>query len=284
MCLKALSVRLGSLLLLLSCCVLSTLAQVKTTVTDTLVGPGGQPVVGSIKITSAQTFTSADGFVVPSGQTLTVSITSNGSFTAALVPNVGATPEGTWYTVSYRTQITEVKEIWRVPVSGSPVTLLVVRTLNPPSPGVTIPFPQNVPPPNCLDRMVPVWVVPPGQWACGNSNVGAVTMSLENPTAADTGKFQWKPKSALVLTRISCSLDQGSASINLDVRQEGSPNASGTNALAAPLGCSSTTGATTAIDNPNVSSLSPVALVVLTASGGVSVIRVHAEYKLNVSP
>src|SRR5258706_9204510 len=165
--------------------------------------------------------------------------------------------------------------------SATPVNLLAVRALNPPAPALVIPFPQNIPPANCLalTRGVPVWTGT--QWDCGNANQGAVTIDLENPTGADSGKFQWKPKNALIINRVSCSVDQGTASINLDVRQDSTPNVSGTQMLATPLPCSTSTGATTSIANSNVSGLSPVALLVASTSGGVSVVRVHVEYQLN---
>lgn len=252
----------------------------RTTISDQLAKPDGSPDTGTITITSNQTFTTPDNFVIPIGQRVVITLIA-GSFSVSLVPNLGAVPTGTSYTADYATATKRFTETWIVPVSGTPIKLLAVRALDPPTPSILIPFPQNIPPPNCLalNRAVPVWTGT--QWDCGNSNLGAVTMDLENPTGADSGKFQWKPKNPLRLTRITCSTDQGAASINLDIRQEGTPNASGTAVLAAPLACNSTTAVTTSIANANISGLSPVALLVASASGGVTVVRVHAEYQLN---
>lgn len=260
----------------------SALAQVAlTTISDSIANLSGNVIPGTvITATLNQTMTTADSYVILQGTLKKYTIPQSGLFSISLPPNSGSTPTGTSYTVTYVTPNGRVVETWVVP-TGGPVRLSAVRALVPPTPSLLIPFPQNIPPSPCLNKNVPVWNTPPGQWVCGTPNVGSVTFDLENPTAADAGKFQWKPKNGLTLTRISCSVDQGSAAINLDLRQESTPNVSGTQVLSTPLACTANTGATTSIANPNVSSLTPVALLVVAASGGVSVVRVHAEYQLS---
>lgn len=259
----------------------------KTTISDNVANLSGGPIVNnSLTIILQQTMTTSDGFVIFQGTRTAVTIPAAGTFSVALPPNLGSVPSGTSYSVSYRTQTDTFRETWIVPQSATPINLLAVRALSPPIPSILIPFPQNIPDPSCIAILasnpnstpVPVWTGT--QWKCGNPNIGAVTMDLENPTSADLGKFQWKPKNSLIITRISCSVDQGTATVNLDIRQESTPNSPGTQMLSTPLTCTTSTGATTLIANPNVPGLSPVALLPLSASG-VSILRVHAEYQLS---
>jgi hypothetical protein len=254
----------------------------KTTISDNVANLSGTPILNnSVTVILQQTMTTADGFVILLGTRTSVTLPSTGTFSIALPPNLGSTPSGTSYIATWRTVTNTINETWIVPQSATPINLLAVRALNPPTPSLLIPFPQNIPPPSCtgLTNPVPIWTGI--EWRCGNPNLGAVTMDLENPTAADTGRFQWKPKNSVNITRISCSVDIGSAQVNLDFRQESTPNTPGTQILSVPLTCTPSTGATTAIANAAVPGLSPVALLVVGTSGGVTVLRLHAEYSLN---
>jgi hypothetical protein len=258
--LESLALRLGKVLFLLAFLTTATCAQQKTVVADTLVGPTGVAATGSLRITAAQTFTSADGFVVPLGQAVTVTLSSSGAFSVALIPTVGATPSGVWYRVSYKMASIEVNETWMVPSNVAPVSLIAVRVLSPPIPSANISVSQIVPAPN----------------------IGSVAMNLENPTLQDSGKFQWKARNGFTITRVSCSVyNQGSVDVNLDVRQEASPNTPGTPVLTTPLTCLPTTGATTSIANAVVAGRAPLALNISAVNGGASVVQVYVEYRLN---
>lgn len=270
---RRLALLFGALLLP---CVL--FAQTKTTVSDILYDPTGVPLANvTIVVVANQTFTGADGTVVVAGTRITITPV-NGQFSVTLVPNVNGTPTGTSYTANYSTDARNFKETWIVPQSSGPVNLLQVRSLPTPTPAIVIPASQLIPPTGCQAPQVLRWTGT--GWLCKSDNLGTVTINVENPTAADAGKFQWKPKNPLTLTRLSCSTDSGTASINLDIRQESTPNTNGTQVLSSPLTCTTSTGSTTAIPNSYVPSLSPVALLVITANGA-SVVRIHAEYLLN---
>jgi hypothetical protein len=165
--------RAGILLLLLTAfCLLPTvlLAQVKTTVADTLLGPDGAPVAGSFVVTCPRTFVSADGYSVLAQSKTSVTLAANGSFTVNLIPNAGASPGGSTYQVQYTANSRVVTEIWIVPISTSPVNLAAVRTASPPSPGVMLPFAQLNPPSGCAANQFPQWTGT--SWTCVASNGG----------------------------------------------------------------------------------------------------------------
>jgi hypothetical protein len=122
-------------LLLLSFCLLPVTlsAQIKTIVTDNLVGPDGSPAAGTLTITAAGSFESADGYNVAKGWHVQVPI-SNGSFSVNLIPNQGANPPGATdsYTVTYNLSATwgtsYWSETWFVPSAGH-ASLAAVRSL-----------------------------------------------------------------------------------------------------------------------------------------------------------
>ena len=98
-----------------------------TTVSDTVYRADGSPAAGTILI-SWPAFTAASGATVAAGNT-NVALGTNGSFTAQLAPNAGATPAGTVYTVTYQlTDGTVKSENWSIG-TASPETISQVRTL-----------------------------------------------------------------------------------------------------------------------------------------------------------
>ena len=98
-----------------------------TTVSDTVFRADGSPASGTLLI-SWPAFTTADGHTVAGGNS-SVALGVNGSFTAQLAPNAGATPSGTTYLVTYQLADGTVKtENWSVG-STSPETISQVRTL-----------------------------------------------------------------------------------------------------------------------------------------------------------
>lgn len=126
---------MGGCLFLLAVCLLPfpAWAQIKTTVTDSLLGPDGSPASGTMTISAAGAFRSADGYNVAQGWQIQVPV-SAGSFSVTLIPNQGATPSGQndSYTVTYNLTsslgTSYWTETWFVPSIG-PVGLASVRTL-----------------------------------------------------------------------------------------------------------------------------------------------------------
>ncbi|MCU1270949.1 MAG: putative autotransporter protein [Acidobacteriaceae bacterium] len=98
-----------------------------TTVTDTVYRADGSYAAGTLLV-SWPAFTAATGATVAAGNK-NVTLGPNGSFTAQLAPNVGATPAGTIYTVTYQLTDGTVKtENWSIGTT-SPETISQVRTL-----------------------------------------------------------------------------------------------------------------------------------------------------------
>lgn len=98
-----------------------------TTVSDTVYRADGSPAAGTLLI-SWPAFISASGATVAAGNNH-VTLGSDGSFTAQLAPNAGATPAGTVYTVTYQLTDGTVKtENWSIGTT-SPETISQVRTL-----------------------------------------------------------------------------------------------------------------------------------------------------------
>lgn len=132
------------------------LAQETTTVGDTLHDPSGLPLSGHLVVTNQTAFVSADGFQIPAGNQITVNVT-NGSFSVQLVPNVGASPSGTSYSVSYYLPNRRTTETWIVPQTPNPANLANVRVLAPPVPSTQLAITQVNPPSPCTPSSFLAW-------------------------------------------------------------------------------------------------------------------------------
>jgi hypothetical protein len=98
-----------------------------TTISDTVYRADGTAAAGTALI-SWPAFQTAEGDAVAAGNQ-SVEIGTGGSFTTQLVPNVGASPAGTYYTVVFQLDDGTVRtEYWSVPAT-SPTTIAAVRTI-----------------------------------------------------------------------------------------------------------------------------------------------------------
>jgi len=97
-----------------------------TTISDTVYRADGTAASGTVLI-SWPAFVTAEGNSVAAGSK-SVAIGSAGTFSTQLVPNVGASPAGTYYSVVFQLDDQTVRtEFWAVPAS-SPTTIAAVRT------------------------------------------------------------------------------------------------------------------------------------------------------------
>jgi len=97
-----------------------------TTISDTVYRADGTAASGTVLI-SWPSFQTAGGSAVAAGN-LSVTIGPAGAFTAQLVPNVGASPAGTYYVVVFQLDDGTVRtEYWAVPAT-SPTTIAAVLT------------------------------------------------------------------------------------------------------------------------------------------------------------
>jgi trimeric autotransporter adhesin len=98
-----------------------------TTIQDTVYRADGTPASGAV-VVSWPAFTTATGQAVAAGNT-SVTLGSNGALSLVLTANVGATPDGSYYTaVLHLDDGTTSQQYWVVPVSGTPVTLAMIES------------------------------------------------------------------------------------------------------------------------------------------------------------
>jgi hypothetical protein len=120
----------------LSCCLIVLLISVgtarrvyavsTTTVQDVVYRADGQPAAGTLVI-SWPAFTTGDNFAVAAGS-LSVAIGPQGAISIPLVPNVGGTPDRTYYKVMYKlSDGSTSEEYWLVPATGT-TTIAAIRS------------------------------------------------------------------------------------------------------------------------------------------------------------
>jgi Collagen triple helix repeat (20 copies) len=111
-----------------------------TTVSQSVLGPDGQPANGRVSIQISQACRSFTSYVGMKPINVTV---SNGVFSQALVPNDSCVPSGTSYAVTWQlTGGNGWTETWLVPTSITPVTVDSVVTQNAPAPSFVIQWTQ----------------------------------------------------------------------------------------------------------------------------------------------
>jgi hypothetical protein len=114
--------------LLLSFYTARAVAQVATTqIADTVYHADGTAATGTLLI-SWPAFTTSSGTAVPSGSTSAV-IATGGALTVQLIPNSGANPVGTYYTVTYHLDDGSVsRQYWVVPASSGSVRISAIES------------------------------------------------------------------------------------------------------------------------------------------------------------
>ena len=99
---------------------------VTTSVTDTVYRADGSAAAGTLVI-SWNAFTSSEGKAVPAGRK-TVKIGAAGAVSIPLVPNFGASPEGSYYRVTYKLDDGSTsEEYWSVPAAPT-TTIAAIRS------------------------------------------------------------------------------------------------------------------------------------------------------------
>ncbi len=126
----AAEVLISLMLVLMTALTLSTTLQAQgpalTTISDTVYRADGTAASGTVLI-SWPSFQTVEGDAVAAGN-LAVTIGPGGAFSAQLVPNVGASPAGTYYVVVFQLDDGTVRtEYWAVPAT-SPTTIAAVLT------------------------------------------------------------------------------------------------------------------------------------------------------------
>ncbi len=113
------------ILLVLSAAFCHGIEPAKTTISDVVYRADGTPAAGTLLITWPA-FTTFDGKAVAAGNKSLV-LGAGGTLTVQLVPNAGATPEGTYYKVVLKlSDGTTSNEYWTVPAT-SPTNVAAIR-------------------------------------------------------------------------------------------------------------------------------------------------------------
>jgi len=107
------------------------------------------------------------------------------------------------------------------------------------------------------------------------------SITIFDPTTADTNKVQDKLAVAVTITRVSCSTDTGTATIQLDERAEGTPNSAGTDVMTSALVCDNNSEATTSFTNAGIAADAPLNLQITATASTPTVVRIHVEYTID---
>lgn len=99
-----------------------------------------------------------------------------------------------------------------------------------------------------------------------------------NPITATTTVAQTIFPSAVTITRISCSTDVGTATIQADERAEATPNTGGTDVMSSALACDNNTEATTSFANAGIAGDVPLNFDLDSVASSPTRVRVHIDF------
>jgi hypothetical protein len=113
----------------------------------------------------------------------------------------------------------------------------------------------------------------------------SIGFNLENPTTGDNGKFMTYFPLASTITKIYCSVDSGTVTINGNERALATPDTTGTDVLSAGLVCDTDTQTSCAsgcdvntITNAGIDVTDPLALEIDATSGNPTILRVTVVF------
>ena len=113
----------------------------------------------------------------------------------------------------------------------------------------------------------------------------SIGFNLENPAIADNGKFSTYFSLASTITKVYCSVDSGTVTINLNERALATPDTTGTDVLSAGLVCDTDTQTSCAsgcdvntITNAGIDTTDPLALEIDGTSGSPTILRVTVVF------
>lgn len=104
---------------------------------------------------------------------------------------------------------------------------------------------------------------------------------LFDPTTADTNKIQDKFAIAVTISRVSCSTDTGTATIQLDERSESTPNTAGTDVLSSAIVCDNDSASSTSFSNSGIAADAPLNLQITATASTPTVVRIHVDYTVD---
>jgi len=101
------------------------------------------------------------------------------------------------------------------------------------------------------------------------------------PTTAFTNLAQHKFAAPVTISRVSCSTDTGTATIQLDERVEATPNTAGVDVMSSTLACDTDTEATTGFANATIAADVPLNMQITAVASTPGVVRVHIDYAID---
>ena len=107
------------------------------------------------------------------------------------------------------------------------------------------------------------------------------SINIFSPTTSDTNKVQIYFGQAVTITRVACSTDTGTVTIQLDERAEATPNTAGTDVMSATLTCDTDSQVTTSFSNAGIAADAPLNLQVTATAGTPGVVRIHVKATIN---
>lgn len=99
--------------------------------------------------------------------------------------------------------------------------------------------------------------------------------SFTDPGTGDTGKIQGTSKVAFTGTKVYCSTNTGTATINLEERVKTTPDTAGTDMLTSDLVCDTDSQETTTFTNAGIAAEALVSLTIVSVASTPGVVRVH---------
>jgi hypothetical protein len=108
-----------------------------------------------------------------------------------------------------------------------------------------------------------------------------LSWAVSAPSAPTGASFQWLVPAAAKVTRVDCSTDAGTVTIQLDERALSSPNSSGTDILANPLVCDADNQQTAAFADSELAAGALLSLDIDAIASSPTQARIHVTYTLD---
>lgn len=104
------------------------------------------------------------------------------------------------------------------------------------------------------------------------------TSFIENPVNGDDGQVQFKFPYDIRIQKFSCSTEAGTVTLQLDKRNESTPNTAGTDILSSAIVCDTSTESTTSFSITSIAAYDVINFDVDGATGSPDSVRLHLEY------
>jgi hypothetical protein len=108
-----------------------------------------------------------------------------------------------------------------------------------------------------------------------------ISYNVIDPTTTESAKLQHKFGVAVTISRVTCSTDTGTATIDLDHRLETTPNTAGTDVLTGTIICDTDMQVDGGFADATIPADRPLALLITGVASTPGVVRVHVDYTVD---